>query len=144
MTKEHCDISIETLKLELLQELKEHNYKPSTIQLYSEIINCIQRYMDRNKQSLYSPDTGKELLENDVAQKPYVESTARFFRTIVRRLDDCYFGRGYILSVPRKNLSVSESYQTILNSYYEHCKNIGNSDTTLKMKQRACHFFAQM
>lgn len=78
MTKEHSDVSIETLKSELLQKLKEHNYKPSTIQLYSEIINCIQRYMDRNKQILYLPDIGKEFLKNDVAQKPYVESTARF------------------------------------------------------------------
>lgn len=141
MTKEHRNVSIETLKAELLQELKEHNYKPSTIQLYSEIINRIQRYMDQNKQTLYSPETGKEFLENDVGQKLYTEHTARFFRTVVRRLDDCYFERGYILSVPRKDLSVSESYQTVLNSYNEHCKSVGNSDTTLKMKQRAYHFF---
>lgn len=141
MKNEHRNVSIETLKTELLQELQEHHYTPKTIQLYFEIINRIHRYMAQSSQPLYSPEIGKEFLRNDIEQKSYAEHTVRFFKTVVRRLNDCYFGSGYILSVPRKNLSVPESFQACLKSYYKHCKNNCNSDTTMKMKQRACHFF---
>lgn len=141
MKNEHSGVSIEILKTELLHELHEHHYTPKTIQLYFEVINRVHRYMLQSSHPLYSPELGKEFLKNDIGQKSYAEHTVRFFKTVVRRLNDCYFGSGYILSVPRKDLSVPESFQACVELYYKHCKSNCNSDTTLKMKQRACHFF---
>jgi hypothetical protein len=59
-------------------------------------------------------------LEYDVEKKPYTKHTLRFFKTIIRRLDDCYFERGYVLSVPRKDLSAPGSFQGVLDSYYKY------------------------
>ncbi|MEQ8156860.1 MAG: tyrosine-type recombinase/integrase [Clostridiaceae bacterium] len=141
MKEENKKVSIEVLKNDLFQELENHSYSPGTMELYSGVLNRIQTYMVQNELTLYSPEVGKAFLENDICKKSYEKHTLRFFKTVIRRLDDCYFERGFVLSIPRKNLSVQESFQGVLDSYYKHCINVGNSDTTLKMKERACHAF---
>jgi site-specific recombinase XerD len=89
----------------------------------------------------YNSDVGKEYLEHRISQKELAESTKRFFRTTIRRLNDCYFGKGYTKSVPRKNLSTPGGFQRHVDDYLALCNSIGNSKTTLKMKERACHEF---
>jgi len=136
-------ISIEELKQELLLELKQYRYSLKTIQLYKEHLNRIKKFMASFNREFYTPELGEDFIRETINNKGYAVSTIRFFRTVVRRLNDCYYEKGYVHSVPRKDLGVEKNFQDTVTSYLRYCSGIGNHKLTVKMKERACHFFCQ-
>ena len=136
-------VSLRGLQENLIQGLHQNNYKASTVQLYNEHINQLHSYMLQQHISKYSPEVANSFYEELIKVKPYTESTKRFYRTVIRRLNDCYTGNGYVYSAPRKNLSLSIGFQTIVNNYIAYCEEIGNSPFTTKDKERAAHFFCE-
>ncbi|MHC1747334.1 MAG: tyrosine-type recombinase/integrase [Cellulosilyticaceae bacterium] len=140
MMKEN-KVSLESLCGELLNELQQHHYSKGTIQLYKERIQQLQRYMSTRHISYYSPKTAVSFYRELIEPQNYVVSTKRFYKTVIRRLNDCYNDNGYVLSVPRKDLTLTNQFQPVASEYLSYCIKIGNSDFTLKAKERAMHFF---
>jgi site-specific recombinase XerD len=136
-------VSIATLKEELINQLHEHHYKRSTIQLYTEQIDQLHKYMFQKHILLYNPDVSNTFYKEIIEIKQITECTKRFYRTVIRRLNDCYNANGYVYSVPRKNLEVSNDFQPYVNDYFIYCKKINNRPLTIKSKERTAHFFCE-
>lgn len=116
-------------------------YAKSTIQLYQEHVKRIKRYMLDNDLIYYSSKVADQYYKEVVESKDYNDTTKRYFRTVIRRLNDIYSGAGFVHSIPRKDLSVPKQYQSITNAYLKHCHDIGNHTLTVKCKERLLHLF---
>ena len=135
------NVTIQSLREQLVSELKKNNYTRGTIQLYTEHVNQILRYMAANNINAYTRQIADEFYREVVEPRNYSEKTRRFYRTVIRRLNDLYLGNGFIVSVPRKDLTLPESFRPVAAVYLDYCKKNGNSPFTLKAKERALHFF---
>lgn len=107
-------VTLLKLKKELIQQLHENNYKPSTIQLYSELINQLHKYMLQENIPFYTSKVSISFYKEKIESKEISKHNKQFYKTLFRRLDDCYYGRGYVYTVPRKVLSVSDNFTHIL------------------------------
>lgn len=134
-------IPIDALYDQLTATLQEEKYAKSTIQLYQEHLKRIKKYMSVNDMVYYSPTVADRYYREEVEPRDYNYTTKRFFRTVIRRLNDLYSGAGFVYSIPRKDLSVPETYQSIAKAYLAHCYKIGNRQLTLKCKERLIHLF---
>lgn len=134
-------IRIDVLYDQLTKILQDNNYAKSTIQLYQEHVKRIEKFMADNDIAYYSPPVAEQYYKEKVDLRNYSFTTKRFFRTVIRRLNDIYSGNGFVYSVPRKDLSFPETYRSIAASYLEHCCKIGNHQLTLKCKERLLHLF---
>ena len=89
----------------------------------------------------YSSSVADQYYKKEVESRDYNYTTKRFFRTVIRRLNNICSGTGFVYSVPRKDLSVPEQYHAIKADYLEHCRKIGNRPITLKTKERLLYLF---
>lgn len=135
------NVTIQSLREQLVSELKKNNYTRGTIQLYTEHVNQILRYMAENDVNAYTSQIADEFYREVVKSRSYSERTHRFYRTVIRRLNDLYLGKGFVVSVPRKDLTLPESFRFTASAYLDYCEKNGNSSFTLKAKERAIHFF---
>lgn len=133
--------TITSLGEELILRLEGNRYSPNTVQLYREHVNRLQKYMEEQCISVYSPDVANSYYKEIVEPHNYDETTKRFFKTVIRRLNDIYEGRGFVYSVPRSDMSVSEQFSSIVEAYLDHCAKTGNSIITIKTKERMLHGF---
>lgn len=135
------NVTIQSLREQLVSELKKNNYTQGTIQLYTEHVNQILRYMAANDVNAYTRQIADEFYREVVKSRNYSERTQRFYRTVIRRLNDLYLGKGFMVSAPRKDLTLPESFRSTASAYLDYCGKNGNSPFTLKAKERAIHFF---
>lgn len=135
------NVTIQSLREQLVSELKNNNYTRGTIQLYTEHVNQILRYMVANNVNAYTGQIADEFYREVVEPRNYSEKTRRFYRTVIRRLNDLYSGNGFVVSVPRKDLTLPEPFQPVASAYLDYCGKNGNSVFTLKAKERTLHFF---
>lgn len=132
----NTQIPIDELYDQLTLILQEEKYAKSTIQLYQEHVKRIKKFMLANNITDYSSSVADQYYKKEVESRDYNYTTKRFFRTVIRRLNDICSGAGFVYSVPRKDLSVPEQYHAIKTDYLEHCRKIGNRPSTLKTKER--------
>ena len=135
------NVTIHALREQLISELEKNGYTRKTIQLYTEHVNQIMRYMDQKHISAYTDRISNEFYREVVEHRNYSEKTRRFYRTVIRRLNDLYLGNGFVASVPRKDLTIPEGFRSVVSAYLQYCSKNGNSPSTLKAKERALHFF---
>lgn len=134
-------VTIKTLHEQLTSELQQRDYSSGTIQLYKEHVNQLQRYMSENNILFYSPAVADDYYKEVLEPCDNAEHTNRFYRTVIRRLNDLYSGRGFLFSVPRKDITVPTPFQPVSSAYLSYCSDIGNSVFTLKVKKRALYIF---
>ena len=134
-------IPIDELYEQLTAILQKEEYAKSTIQLYQEHVKRIKKFMLSNGITCYSPSVADQYYREEVEPRDYINTTKRCFRTVIRRLNDICSGKGFVYSVPRKDLSVPEQYHFIKTEYLEHCRKIGNRPITIKTKERLLHLF---
>ena len=134
-------IPIDELYDQLTVILQEEKYAKSTIQLYQEHVKRIKKFMLVNNIFDYSSSVADLYYREEVESRDYSYTTKRFFRTVIRRLNDICSGTRFVYSVPRKDLSVPEQYRVIEIAYLEHCRKIGNRQITIKTKERLLHLF---
>lgn len=134
-------IPIDELYEQLTAILQKEEYAKSTIQLYQEHVKRIKKFMLSNGITCYSPSVADQYYREEVEPRDYINTTKRYFRTVIRRLNDICSGKGFVYSVPRKDLSVPEQYHFIKTEYLEHCRKIGNRPITIKTKERLLHLF---
>lgn len=132
----NTQIPIDELYDQLTLILQEEKYAKSTIQLYQEHVKRIKKFMLANNITDYSSSVADQYYKKEVESRDYNYTTKRFFRTVIRRLNNICSGTGFVYSVPRKDLSVPEQYHAIKADYLEHCRKIGNRPITLKTKER--------
>lgn len=132
----NTQIPIDELYDQLTLILQEEKYAKSTIQLYQEHVKRIKKFMLANNITDYSSSVADQYYKKEVESRDYNYTTKRFFRTVIRRLNNICSGTGFVYSVPRKDLSVPEQYHAIKADYLEHCRKIGNRPITLKTKEQ--------
>ena len=137
----NTQIPIDELYDQLTLILQEEKYAKSTIQLYQEHVKRIKKFMLANNITDYSSSVADQYYKKEVESRDYNYTTKRFFRTVIRRLNNICSGTGFVYSVPRKDLSVPEQYHAIKADYLEHCRKIGNRPITLKTKERLLYLF---
>ena len=137
----NTQIPIDELYDQLTLILQGEKYAKSTIQLYQEHVKRIKKFMFANSITDYSSSVAEQYYKKEVESRDYNYTTKRFFRTVIRRLNDICSGTGFVYSVPRKDLSVPEQYHSIKTDYLEHCRKIGNRPLTVKTKERLLHLF---
>lgn len=137
----NIQIPIDELYDQLTLILQEEKYAKSTIQLYQEHVKRIKKFMLANNITDYSSSVADQYYKKEVESRDYNYTTKRFFRTVIRRLNNICSGTGFVYSVPRKDLSVPEQYHAIKADYLEHCRKIGNRPITLKTKERLLYLF---
>lgn len=137
----NTQIPIDELYDQLTLILQEEKYAKSTIQLYQEHVKRIKKFMCANSITDYSSSVAEQYYKKEVESRDYNYTTKRFFRTVIRRLNDICSGTGFVYSIPRKDLSVPEQYHSIKTDYLEHCRKIGNRPLTVKTKERLLHLF---
>ncbi len=135
------ELLIDELYDRLTVTLRDKKYAPGTIQLYQEHIKRIKKYMSANGIRYYSQKVADQYYHEMVEPKEYNCVTKRFFRTVIRRLNDICSGTGFVYTMPRKDLSVPRQFQMTAQAYLDHCFKIGNHTITLKCKERLLHLF---
>ena len=96
----NTQIPIDELYDQLTLILQEEKYAKSTIQLYQEHVKRIKKFMLANNITDYSSSVADQYYKKEVESRDYNYTTKRFFRTVIRRLNDICSGTGSIYSVP--------------------------------------------
>lgn len=131
-------IPIDELYDQLTLILQEEKYAKSTIQLYQEHVKRIKKFMLANNITDYSSSVANQYYKKEVESRDYNYTTKRFFRTVIRRLNDICSGAGFVYSVPRKDLSVPEQYHAIKCFRTLHGTRNQNSTDGLSVNRSSC------
>lgn len=137
-------VSLECLWEELLGQLKERSYAGNTIKLYGQLAGMLQKRIRQSGNPGYSPSFGSEYLEWQKARASSGEIsqlTYSLYRTLIRRLDDCYYGRDFTVRMSIEPKALPDGYGRCLKGFLEHCAGNGNRPGTLRNKRDCCHRF---
>ena len=99
----NTQIPIDELYDQLTLILQEEKYAKSTIQLYQEHVKRIKKFMLANTNITdYSSSVADQYYKKEVESRDYNYTTKRFFRTVIRRLNNICSCTGFVYSVPQK------------------------------------------
>lgn len=84
------NVTIQPLREKLISKLKKKDHTRRTIQLDTEHVNQILMYMAANNVNAYTGQIADEFYREVVKPRNYSERTRRFYRTVIRRLNDLY------------------------------------------------------
>lgn len=142
--QKETSVPLECLWEKLLGQYKERSYEESTIKLHEQLVGMLQKRIRQSGNSGYNPSFGSEYLE---AQKARVSSgeisqlTYSLYRTLIRRLDDCYYDRGFTIRMSAEPKALPDGYGRCLKGFLDHCAGNGNRQGTLRNKRDCCHRF---
>lgn len=89
---------INQLETELLQLLHDNLYRESTLKMYTHNIAMIKEYLAAHNLD-YQPKIGISFADEYSSQIGYSKSQKKNLRLVVRRLNDCYYGKGLFLCI---------------------------------------------
>ena len=98
----NIQIPIDELYDQLTLILQEEKYAKSTIQLYQEHVKRIKKFMLANNITDYSSSVADQYYKKEVESRDYNYTTKRFFRTVIRRLNDICSGAGRIFRATKR------------------------------------------
>ncbi len=137
-------VPLECLWEGLLGQLKERSYAENTINLYGQLTGMVQKRIGQSGNPGYSPSFGSEYLEwqkTRVSSNEISRLTYNLYRTLIRRLDDCYYGRGFIVRMSIEPNELPEGFSRCFKGFLEYCAGTGNRPGTLRNKRDCCHRF---
>lgn len=130
-------ITFPALTWEVINQLKEHHYKDSTLDIYRRIYNRVFEFMTQNGIAEYAVETGEAFLAGTNVSK----ATFTEYSCVIRRLNDFVNGRSYRCHRNDNEETVPEIYSSILDSYLGECISEGNKPPTIKFKRKTCISF---
>lgn len=128
--------SFEDLKQKVIEQLRKHHYKESTITNYSRIYNRIGRFMDHKGYEIYTEEVGVRFLDSLEHKDNCI--------CPVRRLNDYISDMPYRCHYSQKHTTVPKPLDSILEDYINHCKSKGNAPNTISLKEIVCARFLNL
>ncbi len=130
-------LSMDTLSELVLDQLREHGYKESSLVNYSRIFKRIERYCNETGDGKYTPDAGNRFLEHTNVS----DHTLTAYGCVVRRLDDYLSGRPYRSHRDEPHKTVPPAFAGLLNDFLGECRKTGNKQRTLQAKEKTATEF---
>lgn len=124
--------NFEELKQKVLNQLREHHYKDSTITNYARIYNRIGNFMSSNGYEIYTKEVGDRFLELLEHKENCI--------CPVRRLNDYISGIAYRCHYSTYQQTAA-LFDNVLNEYINHCRSKGNAVCTISIKEKVCACF---
>lgn len=121
----------------VIVQLKEHNYKDSTIAVYRRFYGRVDDFVKRQGAVTYTKKLGEDFL-NVTHVCP---STMKAYECAIRRLNDYVDGKSYRCHHGNPSEDVSATYFNLLGGYLEECIKDGNKSATIACKKKACTLF---
>ena len=128
----------DTLKEQVLAQLREHGYMDSTLTEYRRIYNSVQALIGQRGTDVYTKEDGEAFLHSC---KHVDKITLKAYACAIRRLDDFAAGRPYRCHHASVTHEVTEIYAPVLESYLDECRRIRNAPYTISVKRRVCVLF---
>lgn len=121
---------------------EKHAYKPSTIRTYERNLQLVEDYLSQRGTD-YCPDIGNEFSLEYVSLNSAVQSRCTSMKRTIRRLNDCYYGKGIVLMPQKERKSLPNDFEMALSQYSIWCAENGNAPSTIKKKMYALQCFFQ-
>ena len=115
---------------------EKHAYKPSTIRTYERNLQLVEDYLSQRGTD-YCPDIGNEFSLEYVSLNSAVQSRCTSMKRTIRRLNDCYYGKGIVLMPQKERKSLPNDFEMALSQYSIWCAENGNAPSTIKKKMYA-------
>ena len=134
-------IPFDTLKMQLIDQLKERRFAESTIHCIEIEARHLQDYLSAHRLYGYNPEIGNAFLEEFFEDGRYSEKSLVNYNALIRRLDDMYYERDFIWRHSSKQSVAPEWCLYTLSKHLENCKVIGNAEKSTIRKEVACRKF---
>lgn len=134
-------IPLNTLRMQLINQLRERNYAESTIHCIEVEAECLQDYLFTYQLNGYSPQLGNAFLKDFIENKEYAKKTLANYISLIRRLDDLYLNRPFLWRHSSKKSEIPEWGAIALSKHLEKCKENGNTEKSIIRKETACRKF---
>lgn len=132
--------AINQLETELLQLLRDNLYRESTLKMYAHNIAMIKEYLTIHNLD-YCPEIGISFADEYSSQTGHSKWQKKNLRLVVRRLNDCYYGKGLNLMPPNERNPLPEEFEKLYHAFSEQCSANGNVPSTIKKKLYALDCF---
>lgn len=134
-------IPLDTLKQQLINQLRERRFAESTIHCIEIELGHLQEYLSAHQLYGYSPDIGRAFLEAFFDDGTYSEKSRANYNSLFKRIDDLYYGRDFVWRHSEKTSMAPEWRLEALTRHLENCKENGNCNKSIIRKEIACRKF---
>lgn len=134
-------IPLDTLKPQLIDQLRERGFAESTIHCIEVEVGHLQDYLSTCQLYGYSPEIGSFFLEDFFKEGKYAEKSYPNYYALIRRLDDLYYEKDFQWRHSSKQSVAPEWCTDALSKHLENCKENGNAEKSIIRKEVACRKF---
>lgn len=127
--------SFQELREGVMKQLTDLGYSEATRQAYNNYFDRIEKYMQKEGITEYTPDVGRSILEE---KKNLTHDYYADFELCFRRLDAFRCGQPFELT---KHGAVAEPpavFSDVFEGYIKYCYECGNKEITVIKKKRVC------
>ncbi|MBR0341312.1 MAG: tyrosine-type recombinase/integrase [Oscillospiraceae bacterium] len=123
----------------VLRQLREQNYKETSIANYRRFYDRLYDFMSQNSIEFYTEEVGQRFFDSiDVG-----ESTYSFYAVAVRRINDFINGEPYRCHHQVADVEIPAAFTEAVNAFLTECERSGNKSVTIKQKKKSCGLFLQ-
>lgn len=135
--------ALDRAESDLLETLRLESYSESCRYEYNRILYHLRCYMVLNGVKYYTPEIGQAFLSDYSYSRKVQANSMRRNTAIIRRLDDTLLGRvsPRVVRHTEVHKVIPEQLRTILDTYLQYCRSIGNKQITIDRKQQYCELF---
>ena len=134
-------IPLDTLQLQLINQLKERSFAESTIHCIEVELEHLQDFLSAHQLYGYSPEIGSDFLKEFFDDGTYSGKSLANYTSLIRRLDDLYYGREFTWRHSSKRSGSPDWCKEAITKHLENCKSTGNVDSSIIRKEIACRKF---
>lgn len=120
---------------ELIKLLKEKGYASQSLELVSNTVKALQKYMDANGLDEYRYDVSQQFFDCYFTEHDCSEKYKKGIKTSLRRFDDYVSGRGYVPVAVRPHKTCPPEYSDLLEEFLHSCQENGNKEVTIDVKR---------
>ena len=123
----------------ILKQLREQNYKETSLANYQRIYTRLYTFMSQNSIEVYNETVGQAFLDSISVG----ESASKFYAVAVRRINDFLNGEPYRCHHKESTIEVPSVFTEIVSDFLAECEKSGNKPVTIAQKKKSCELFLQ-
>lgn len=121
--------------------IKENQYSNNTIKNMNFVFNLFSNYMTENKLTKYTKEIGLQFVDYCNNETNICQSRVALAKNITNKFNQLIDGTNdvcVLISYKKRIFNLSKDFARALTQYLEYCKCIGNMQSTIYQKERAC------
>lgn len=123
----------------ILKQLREQNYKETSLANYQRIYARLYSFMSQNSIEVYTEKVGQAFLDSINVG----ESASNFYAVAVRRINDFLNGEPYRCHHKGSAIDVPLVFYEAVSDFLTECEKSGNKPVTIVQKKKSCVLFLQ-